>query len=79
MARCCQLDYPHDAAAYIDNMKRTIDGMIDYRRNVLTVWGFLRDRHGGIEAAQVPAGKPQVEEHQSAVRAESVLVLQTRA
>jgi hypothetical protein len=49
---CCQLDYPHDAAVYIDNMKRVIDGMIDYRRNVLTIWGFLRDEHGGIEAAQ---------------------------
>lgn len=48
----CLLDYPDDAATYIDNMQRVIDGMLDYRRNVLVIWGFVRDEHGGVEASQ---------------------------
>jgi hypothetical protein len=51
VSHCCLLDYPESAEMYIDNMKRVVDGMVDYRRNVLTIWGFVRAEHGGVEAA----------------------------
>lgn len=52
VTHCCLLDYPESAETYVDNMKRVVDGMVDYRRNVLTIWGFVRAEHGGVEATE---------------------------
>lgn len=49
---CCLLDYPESTEFFLDNMKRVIDGAVDYRINGITVFGFIRDEHGGIEATQ---------------------------
>ena len=40
------------AAAYLKNMKLCIDYMSEHKLNGLIIWGFLRDNHGGIQAAQ---------------------------
>ena len=38
--------------AYLRNMQLVIDYMSEHKLNGLILWGFLRDNHGGIEAAQ---------------------------
>lgn len=38
--------------AYVNNMKLVIDYMSEHKLNGLIIWGFLRDRHGGVRAAQ---------------------------
>lgn len=39
-------------AAYLKNLKLCIDYMSEHKLNGLILWGFLRDNHGGIQAAQ---------------------------
>ena len=38
--------------AYLKNMMLVIDYMSEHKLNGLIIWGFLRDGHGGIQAAQ---------------------------
>jgi len=45
-------DYTKPPEAFLEDYKRVIDFMCLHRLNALTVWGFLRDSHGGVEAAQ---------------------------
>src|SRR2546429_4253500 len=44
--------YLNSPEAYLRDMKRTIDFMSQHRLNGLILWGFLRDAHGGVAAAQ---------------------------
>ncbi|MEW5974883.1 MAG: alpha-glucuronidase family glycosyl hydrolase [Acidobacteriota bacterium] len=49
-------DVPHHYGSspevFLQDIKRTVDFMSEHRLNGLILWGFLRDPHGGIEAAQ---------------------------
>jgi hypothetical protein len=38
--------------AFLKNMKLCVDYMSEHKLNGLIVWGFLRDNHGGAQAAQ---------------------------
>ena len=38
--------------AFLRNMKLCVDYMSEHKLNGLIVWGFLRDNHGGVQAAQ---------------------------
>lgn len=38
--------------AFLNNMKLVVDYMSDHKLNGLILWGFLRDNHGGVEAAR---------------------------
>ncbi|MCX6625512.1 MAG: hypothetical protein NTY38_31515 [Acidobacteria bacterium] len=38
--------------AFLKNMKLVIDYMSEHKLNGLILWGFLRDNHGGVEAAR---------------------------
>jgi len=38
--------------AFLVDYKRCVDYMADHKFNGLIIWGFLRDGHGGVEAAQ---------------------------
>ena len=38
--------------AFLVDFKRCVDYMADHKFNGLILWGFLRDTHGGVEAAQ---------------------------
>ena len=38
--------------AYLRNMMLVVDYMSEHKLNGLILWGFLRERHGGVEAAQ---------------------------
>src|SRR5262249_5131351 len=44
--------YSKPATAFAEDYRRLIDFMSRHRLNGLVIWGFLRDGHGGIEAAQ---------------------------
>ena len=48
----CMNTYLKPPEAYIDDYKRQIDWASRNRINGIMIWGFLRDSHGGIEAAQ---------------------------
>ena len=41
-----------DPGAFLRNMKLVIDFMSEHKLNGLIIWGFLRDNHGGVEAAK---------------------------
>jgi hypothetical protein len=45
-------EYVKPAEAYTDDYARLIDWVSRNRINGVVIWGFLRDRHGGIGAAQ---------------------------
>jgi hypothetical protein len=38
--------------AFLRNMKLCVDYMSEHKLNGLIIWGFLRDNHGGVQAAQ---------------------------
>ena len=40
------------AAGYLRHVKRAIDFFSDHKLNGLTIWGFARPQHGGLEAAR---------------------------
>ncbi|MCI0621391.1 MAG: hypothetical protein L0387_06940 [Acidobacteria bacterium] len=44
--------YRNTPDAYLRDLKKTVDVMSERRLNGLTLWGFLRDSHGGVAAAQ---------------------------
>ena len=44
--------YLNSPEAYLRDVKKTIDFMSQHRLNGLILWGFLRDTHGGVAAAQ---------------------------
>lgn len=44
--------YLNSPAAYLRDLKKAIDFMSEHRLNGLVLWGFLRDSHGGVAAAQ---------------------------
>lgn len=44
--------YLKGADGYLIDFKNCIDYMADHKFNSLIIWGFLRDSHGGVEAAQ---------------------------
>jgi hypothetical protein len=44
--------YPNSSEAYLRDLKKTIDFMSEHRLNGLILWGFLRQSHGGMAAAQ---------------------------
>jgi hypothetical protein len=44
--------YLNSSGAYLRDMKKTVDFMSEHRLNGLVIWGFLRDAHGGVAAAQ---------------------------
>jgi len=48
----CMNAYLKPAGAFVDDYKRLIDWASRNRFNGLVIWGFLRDAHGGVEAAQ---------------------------
>ena len=41
----------HSEEAYSANFKRLVDFMSEHELNGLVIWGFLRDTHGGVNAA----------------------------
>ncbi|MFH1264903.1 MAG: discoidin domain-containing protein [Planctomycetota bacterium] len=44
--------YEKEPGAFLVDYKRCVDFMADHKFNGLILWGFLRDSHGGVEAAQ---------------------------
>ena len=44
--------YKKRTEAFLADYKRCVDTMADHKFNGLIIWGFLRDTHGGVEAAQ---------------------------
>jgi hypothetical protein len=44
--------YPKPADSFLIDYKHCIDFMAEHKFNGLIVWGFLRDNHGGVEAAR---------------------------
>ncbi|MGQ9731723.1 MAG: hypothetical protein ACUVX8_10680 [Candidatus Zipacnadales bacterium] len=45
--------YQKTAEEYVEDYERLIDFMVEHTTfNAIIIWGFLRDTHGGIEAAQ---------------------------
>ena len=44
--------YEKQPEAFLIDNKRCVDYMADHKFNGLIIWGFLRDSHGGVEAAQ---------------------------
>ncbi len=48
----CGNPYTKPAEAFLSDYTRLIDCMADLDLNGLIVWGFLRDAHGGVQAAQ---------------------------
>jgi hypothetical protein len=44
--------YENSPEAHLRDLKKTIDFMSEHRLNGLVLWGFLRDSHGGVAAAQ---------------------------
>ncbi len=44
--------YEKQPEAFLIDYKRCVDYMADHKSNGLVIWGFLRDDHGGVEAAQ---------------------------
>jgi F5/8 type C domain-containing protein len=44
--------YEKQPEAFLIDYKRCVDYMVDHKFNGLIIWGFLRDSHGGVEAAQ---------------------------
>jgi hypothetical protein len=44
--------YENSPDAHLRDLKKTIDFMSEHRLNGLVLWGFLRDSHGGVAAAQ---------------------------
>ena len=44
--------YEKKPDAFLVDYKRCVDYMADHKFNGLIIWGFLRDSHGGTEAAQ---------------------------
>ena len=44
--------YEKTPEAFLVDYKRCVDYMVDHKFNGLIIWGFLRDSHGGVEAAQ---------------------------
>ena len=40
------------AEVFVDDYKRLIDFCAQSRINAIIIWGFLRDEHGGVDAAQ---------------------------
>jgi len=44
--------YEKQPQAFLVDYKRCVDYMADHKFNGLIIWGFLRDCHGGVEAAQ---------------------------
>ena len=44
--------YKKRPGAFLADYKRCVDFMADHKFNGLIIWGFLRDTHGGVEAAQ---------------------------
>lgn len=45
-------EYLKPPEAFLDDYKRLIDAAVRYNVNGIIIWGFLRDKHGGIAAAQ---------------------------
>lgn len=45
-------DYTKPAAGFLADYTRLIDFMVQHRLNGVVIYGFLRDKHGGIEAAK---------------------------
>lgn len=43
---------PDSAASYVQEYKKLIDFMAQWDYNGLIIWGFVDDRHGGVEAAK---------------------------
>jgi hypothetical protein len=48
----CFNPYLKRPETYVEECRRLIDHCIDMRVNGLVIWGFLRDVHGGVSAAQ---------------------------
>ena len=46
------LNYLKPAETFLKDFKLLLDSMADHRFNGLIIWGFLRDAHGGVEAAR---------------------------
>jgi len=44
--------YLNSPEGYLRDLKKTVDFMSEHRLNGLILWGFLRQSHGGIAAAQ---------------------------
>lgn len=44
--------YEGDASDFLAHFKRAIDFFSDHKLNGLVIWGFIRDQHGGLEAAR---------------------------
>lgn len=41
-----------DEKSYVKNYKNAIDSAVQYGVEAMVIWGFLRDSHGGIDAAK---------------------------
>lgn len=46
---------PYSAASFVAEYQALIDWMAEYAFNGLIIWGFIDERHGGVEAAQAVA------------------------
>ena len=44
--------YNKKPEAFLVDAKRCLDYMADHKFNGMILWGFLRDKHGGVEASQ---------------------------
>src|SRR5262249_33682356 len=44
--------YMKPADAFLRDYKKVVDYMSDHKLNGLIIWGFLRDKHGGVKSAQ---------------------------
>lgn len=44
--------YEKEPDAFLVDYKRCVDFLADHKFNGLIIWGFLRDSHGGVEAAR---------------------------
>lgn len=44
--------FSFDEKSFVENCRREIDAACKYGVEAIVIWGFLRDRHGGIEAAK---------------------------
>src|SRR5262249_37880267 len=44
--------YMKPPEAFLRDYKKVVDYMSDHKLNGLIIWGFLRDKHGGVKSAQ---------------------------
>ena len=48
----CENPYMKSAETFLKDYKKVVDYMSAHKLNGLIIWGFLRDSHGGVKAAQ---------------------------